>query len=1761
MSMHTLPARYPAQIKTMSNKLLILIFAALLFSSSKTYSQAVMLKIDTVQVSCSASNNFRVPIRVSSFANVGSFQFSVGWNTAQLQYQYIAKGAANNPFFGAGVNASFDTLTFLPTGKFSFQWNKVGGLSVPDTSIIFYVVFKRLGGPLTPVNFLSGASAPLQAEVTDPNADDLAFQLKQGGVNPVDGQAPVVMCPLNVAQVVSGPTAINGIAPSSVSDNCSTVQVSWTASGATTASGPNDPDASGTVFNPGFTTVVYRATDISGLTATCAFTIDLQPSTTSDTLTISAAGGSASCGQNIGVSITALNFDSLGSLQFTVAWNKTDLLFNNITTTGSALTLSASNFDTLNSRNKGYLTFFWGTGALSGTSIQDGAQLFNINFTPTSGNFTGSLIQFTDTPVTREAYTNAVQPPEEVPVIFIPGQISAADNVPPVIGCPAGQSITTSAGNVTANIANTQPTTLNDNCGGVVALQYNRTGVTPGQGTGNADGVYNAGTTIVTYTATDLSGNTATCSFSIIVDAGKPVTVEIDSVVAPCGTTTALFPLFVSDFADIVGMSFSIRWDTSVLAFDTIENVYPGLNFTPLNFQFFNTTPNGTLQFLAADPLNGWPDIPNGGIFYALRFTVKKSGATSAVEFTGASEAVSSALNLVPTDLKNGVFAGGQDAVPPVFTFCPSNVSVSTMAANCEAVVILPPATATDNCSGIASIVSNQADSIFVAGNTTVMYTAFDNAGNSAACTFSVQVFGDPNQSQFLNCPPNVLVEAQPGICSAVAEWVEPTLSNPCGLVSPQIANNFPSGTAFPLGITAVTYQLMGTSVTCNFVVTIRDITKPTLVCPPNITVSASQDSCGAIVTWPDADVSDDCDASMNAVSDPPSGTFFNAGNSLVTFTASDDSNNTGTCTFGITVNENVPPVLQNCPASLTIDLPATKCDTAVTWTPPTATDNCAVASLQSTVAPGSVFSPGIELVEYKATDISGNTAICAFEIEVRDTLAPEISDCPSDIFINLPETSCDTAVTWVVPTASDNCGLDSLNTNVLPGSIFTPGVVNIEYVAKDISGNTTICAFDVSVRDDFAPKFIGCPSDISINLSQTKCDTAANWTPPIASDNCVVDSLLVNMSPDSVLSPGQYTVQYIAKDISGNTAVCTFSITVRDDFAPMLTNCPSNIVIELPQTKCDTIISWTPPTATDNCRLDSLNTTHAPGSSFSPGQTIITYTAKDQSGNTATCSFSATVIDQVAPMFVSCPKDTVLMGNGTCGVIYTWVLPDATDNCTPQPQIVITPSHPTVDTFYGNTKIVILAKDASNNYDTCMFTVKVMSSGVPGFQNIPQNLTFTGCSAVATWEPPTATGFCTPPTVTSTHKPGDTFQPGMTTVSYTATDQLGVAYTASFTVTVNETEKPAIDCPKGTVIMNAAGGILQDSSGFVSETDTSSACTAVRLEYRLPGATDNCGTPTLTLLNGKLSGALFPIGTDTLRFEAKDAAGNTSICVVHVMVKPLDALTISVSPVPACQGSSVVLEVDSFLSTGVTYVWTGPQSTTYPNVPKITVFPLGQNNAGTYSVEANINGCMTPKVFGEVQLVQKPNAVDDVDFQIDPGATDTFDVFTNDQFFPASDIKISQIGSNLPPGVRYLVDGKFVYEANPTGEPASFIYEICSVTCPDLCDMATVTISVKQVDCTEVPNVITPNGDDSNDFLQIKCLDSGLYPLNSIVIYNKWGDKVYEASPYPNDDASGWKGTLNGEAGKDLPDDTYYYIFKPAPDKAPLKGFVQIYR
>lgn len=83
-----------------------------------------------------------------------------------------------------------------------------------------------------------------------------------------------------------------------------------------------------------------------------------------------------------------------------------------------------------------------------------------------------------------------------------------------------------------------------------------------------------------------------------------------------------------------------------------------------------------------------------------------------------------------------------------------------------------------------------------------------------------------------------------------------------------------------------------------------------------------------------------------------------------------------------------------------------------------------------------------------------------------------------------------------------------------------------------------------------------------------------------------------------------------------------------------------------------------------------------------------------------------------------------------------------------------------------------------------------------------------------------------------------------------------------------------------------------------------------------------------------------------------------------------------------------------------------------------------------------------------------------------------------------------------------------------------------------DNCDSSMmITIDIRELELT-VPNVFTPNGDNINDLWEIPQLEA--YVGNELVVFNRWGQKVYERSNYGGD----WD-------GGSLPDGTYFYILR----------------
>ncbi|MDX1333759.1 MAG: gliding motility-associated C-terminal domain-containing protein, partial [Robiginitalea sp.] len=84
--------------------------------------------------------------------------------------------------------------------------------------------------------------------------------------------------------------------------------------------------------------------------------------------------------------------------------------------------------------------------------------------------------------------------------------------------------------------------------------------------------------------------------------------------------------------------------------------------------------------------------------------------------------------------------------------------------------------------------------------------------------------------------------------------------------------------------------------------------------------------------------------------------------------------------------------------------------------------------------------------------------------------------------------------------------------------------------------------------------------------------------------------------------------------------------------------------------------------------------------------------------------------------------------------------------------------------------------------------------------------------------------------------------------------------------------------------------------------------------------------------------------------------------------------------------------------------------------------------------------------------------------------------------------------------------------------------------------------------------NQFSPNGDGVNDFLVIR--DIGTFPGNSIQIFNRYGQPVFEDRNMTSDQV--WDGTFKGEQA---PEGTYYYILELGPDREVAKGWIQLIR
>ena len=435
------------------------------------------------------------------------------------------------------------------------------------------------------------------------------------------------------------------------------------------------------------------------------------------------------------------------------------------------------------------------------------------------------------------------------------------------------------------------------------------------------------------------------------------------------------------------------------------------------------------------------------------------------------------------------------------------------------------------------------------------------------------------------------------------------------------------SSTGVPVVLTVTDNN--GNVSNCNALVTVEDNIAPSALCQ-NLTIQLDA-SGNASITPAQVDNGSTDNCSVDNLSlDITAFACADVGANTVTLTVTDPSGNSSTCTATITVEDNIDPTI-TCPADVSVSTDAGVCEaTGVNLGTPTTGDNCPGENA-SNDAPAA-FPVGTTVVTWTVTDASGNTATCTQNVTVTDDEDPTIT-CPADVSVSADAGVCQaTGVSLGTPTTSDNCPGESAS-NDAPAS-FPVGTTVVTWTVTDAAGNTATCTQNVTVTDDEDPT-ITCPADIMVNNDTGDCEAVVTYSVS-SSDNCLEETIMqtAGLASGSAFPVGTTTNSFKVTDASGNTAICSFDVTVTDNEDPAIT-CPADITVNNDPGICGAVVNYSVPIGFDNCpgATTVLTAGLGNGATFPVGPTTETYTVTDAAGNSSTsCSFTVTVSDTEAP-------------------------------------------------------------------------------------------------------------------------------------------------------------------------------------------------------------------------------------------------------------------------------------------------------------------------------------------------------------------------------------------------------------------------------------------------------------------------------------------------------------------------------------------------
>ena len=426
---------------------------------------------------------------------------------------------------------------------------------------------------------------------------------------------------------------------------------------------------------------------------------------------------------------------------------------------------------------------------------------------------------------------------------------------------------------------------------------------------------FRVGTTIITWTATDSSGNIATATQRITVQDTTPPDITAPADVSFTTTNTSI-TLTASDYG-------------TATATDSVDSSPTIDSNVPSSFQAGETT---TITWTATDnysnsaqatqrmtvvrsslSITAPADVTFEATGMQTLLTTEQIGTATVYDTVDPNPTVTSntpqsfevgttTITWTATDSSNNSATATQritiqDTTPPDIT-APADVSFTTT----DTSIVLTSAnystaTATDLVDPAPTITSNAPSSFQAGQTTTITWTATDSSGNSAQATQRITVV---HSSLRIFVPADITVEASEMHNTVNIGNAHATHDTDTNIT---ITNDAPP--LFEAGTTtAITWTAtdsIGVTVTAIQTVTVQDTTDP-IFGPTSDLDFVFEPDVSLVVNYDSPTATDSVDDSVDVTCVPASGTVFNEGRTRVTCTATDDSGNTVNTTFNVDV-------------------------------------------------------------------------------------------------------------------------------------------------------------------------------------------------------------------------------------------------------------------------------------------------------------------------------------------------------------------------------------------------------------------------------------------------------------------------------------------------------------------------------------------------------------------------------------------------------------------------------------------------------------------------------------------------------------------------------------------------------------------------------------------------------------------------------------------------------------------------------------------